>query len=119
MAEMEESDNNGVNRNSSSYRLKKSLMRKAFDKALYDKGECKYSPPEMIAMIMERTRRANDIPAEHVAALHDIDDEEPRSIRALNLLEIKNAQDEAEMSPDGVSRPHTQWTGKVKGPTLH
>ncbi len=64
----------------STIEIKRKLLRRAWD------GLSKYSGPEMIAMILERQRRAREIPALHVLALHQIDDQEPRSVRALNLL---------------------------------
>jgi|GEM_PF-1582074 len=70
-----------IDKKSRSYRLKKGLLRKAWD------GQSKLNGSEMIAKIMEFSKRGREMPVDHVLALHEIDDEEPRAVRALNLLE--------------------------------
>jgi hypothetical protein len=67
--------------------IKQNLLRKAWD------GNSRYSAPEMIALIQERVRRGKDLSAEHEIELALIDHEEPRAIRALNLLEKENGSD--------------------------
>lgn len=60
--------------------IKAGMLRRAFD------GQSKYTPTEVISMILEAGQRAKDIPEDHRAALQEIDSSQPRSVLMLNAL---------------------------------
>lgn len=93
---------------SATYELKRSLLRRAWD------GESRFTPAQIIAAINERHVRANALSQEHAVALARIDDEEPRTVRALNLLEQQHARQEGMTNHDGTL-PYRQWTAKQNG----
>lgn len=86
---------------SRTFEIKKRLLRRAWD------GLSSRSGPEMIALILDRCRRGRTIPEDHAVALASIDDEEPRGVRALNLLEETN----------GSGRRHTARLENMASPS--
>lgn len=61
--------------------IKESLLRRVWS------GQSGRTGREMMALIQEYTSRGRSIPSDHEAELKQIDDGEPRAVRALNLLE--------------------------------
>jgi len=60
--------------------IKAGMLRRAFD------GQSKYSPTEVISMILAANHRSKNIPEEHRAVLNEIDISQPRSVLMLNAI---------------------------------
>lgn len=60
--------------------IKAGMLRRAFD------GQSKYTPTEVISMILAANHRSKDIPEEHRAVLNEIDSSQPRSVLMLNAI---------------------------------
>lgn len=60
--------------------IKAGMLRRAFD------GQSKYTPTEVISMILAANHRSRDIPEEHRAVLNEIDSSQPRSVLMLNAI---------------------------------
>jgi hypothetical protein len=83
--------------------IKRSLLRRVWN------GSTQRTGAEMRAAIHSAVQRGQDMSLEHSLELAQIDDSEPRAVRALNLLEKRNGSD----------RRFTDATRKPSGPTFH
>ena len=76
--------------------IKAGLLKRAFAN---DRG------PEMIALILERGRRAREVPMDHIEALCQIDDNQPRAVRMLNRIAEEEGSEKRFSDISGMKPP--------------